>query len=196
MSLYELDQHSDSTSVLPTIDFEKHPATHQQHEEERQDESQYPTGLKLIFIMASLMLGTTIMSLDTTIISVATPKISTQFHALDDVGWYGAAYLMTLTAITPVAANFYKYFNPKYVYLASIAIFEGTSNTTPHHGVNLTANLGSWLGCLCVCTHLQRLHHWSSSGRRRCRRSSSRSLWYLDLRLYSGKTSYLLGYRC
>ncbi|KAL9018649.1 MAG: hypothetical protein Q9185_004060 [Variospora sp. 1 TL-2023] len=125
MSLYELDQHSDSTSVLPAIDFEKHPATHQQHEEkERQDESQYPTGLKLIFIMASLMLGTTIMSLDTTIISVATPKISTQFHALDDVGWYGAAYLMTLTAITPVAANFYKYFNPKHVYLASIAIFE------------------------------------------------------------------------
>ncbi|KAL8982245.1 MAG: hypothetical protein Q9177_005332, partial [Variospora cf. flavescens] len=124
MSLYEPDQHSDSTSVLPAIDLEKHPATHQQHEEEGQDESQYPTGLKLIFIMASLMLGTTIMSLDTTIISVATPKISTQFHALDDVGWYGAAYLMTLTAITPVAANFYKYFNPKYVYLASIAIFE------------------------------------------------------------------------
>ncbi|KAI4139613.1 MAG: hypothetical protein LQ341_004154 [Variospora aurantia] len=124
MSLYEPDSHSDSTSVLPAIDLEKHPATHQQHEEERQDESQYPTGLKLIFIMASLMLGTTIMSLDTTIISVATPKISTQFHALDDVGWYGAAYLMTLTAITPVAANFYKYFNPKHVYLASIAIFE------------------------------------------------------------------------
>ncbi|KAL8969893.1 MAG: hypothetical protein Q9197_004104 [Variospora fuerteventurae] len=125
MSLYELDQQSDSTNVLPAIDFEKHPATHQQHEEkERQDDSQYPTGLKLILIMASLMLGTTIMSLDTTIISVATPKISTQFHALDDVGWYGAAYLMTLTAITPVAANFYKYFNPKHVYLASIAIFE------------------------------------------------------------------------
>lgn len=89
------------------------------------DGTQYPTGVKLVIIMGSLMLGTTLMSLDTTIISVATPQISTQFHALDDVGWYGAAYLMTLTATTPIAANFYKYFNPKYVYLAFIAIFEG-----------------------------------------------------------------------
>ena len=95
-----------------------------------QNASQYPTGLRLIVIMGSLMLGTTLMSLDTTIISVATPKISTQFKALDDVGWYGAAYLMLLTATTPIAANFYKYFNPKYVYLTSIAIFEGTHNAS------------------------------------------------------------------
>ena len=88
--------------------------------------TQYPTGAILFIMMASLMLGIMLMSLDTTIISVATPKISTQFRALDDVGWYGAAYLMTLTAMTPIAANSYKYFNPKSVYLASIAIFEGT----------------------------------------------------------------------
>ncbi|KAI4263583.1 MAG: hypothetical protein L6R42_001283 [Xanthoria sp. 1 TBL-2021] len=86
--------------------------------------TQYPTGIKLVIIMSSLMLGTTLMALDTTIISVATPRISTQFQSLDDVGWYGAAYLMTLTAFTPVASNFYKNFNPKYVYLAFIAVFE------------------------------------------------------------------------
>ena len=91
----------------------------------KETESQYPTGYKLVVVMACLLLGTTLMSLDTTIISVATPSISTQFHALDDVGWYGAAYLMTLTSTTPIAANFYKYFNPKYVYLVYIFIFEG-----------------------------------------------------------------------
>lgn len=85
----------------------------------------YPTGIKLIIVMASLMLGTTLMALDSTIISVATPQISTQFKALDDVGWYGAAYSMILTATTPIWANFYKYFNPKYVYLVSIFVFEG-----------------------------------------------------------------------
>ena len=85
----------------------------------------YPTGIKLIIVMASLMLGTTLMALDSTIISVATPQISTQFRALDDVGWYGAAYSMILTATTPIWANFYKYFNPKYVYLVSIFVFEG-----------------------------------------------------------------------
>ena len=93
-------------------------------ETNQHSDTRYPTGLKLIIIMASLMLGTTLMSLDTTIISVATPKITTQFHALDDVGWYGAAYLMTLTATTPIAANVYKHFDPKAAYLAFIAIFE------------------------------------------------------------------------
>lgn len=86
--------------------------------------TKYPTGMKLYIIMGSLLLGTTLMSLDTTIISVATPTITAEFHALNDVGWYGAAYLMALTSTTPISANFYKYFNPKYVYLASIAIFE------------------------------------------------------------------------
>ncbi|KAL8704959.1 MAG: hypothetical protein Q9201_001905 [Fulgogasparrea decipioides] len=86
--------------------------------------TEYPTGLRLVITMTSLMLGTTLMALDTTIISVATPKISTQFHSLDDVGWYGAAYLMTLTAFTPVASNFYNNFNPKFVYLGFIAVFE------------------------------------------------------------------------
>ena len=85
----------------------------------------YPTGLKLIIVMVSLMLGTTLMALDSTIISVATPQISTQFKALDDVGWYGAAYSMLLTATTPIWANFYKYFSPKYVYLVAIFVFEG-----------------------------------------------------------------------
>ena len=86
---------------------------------------QYPTGIKLYVIMTSLLLGTTLMSLDTTIISVATPTITAHFHSLDDVGWYGAAYLMTLTSTTPISSSFYKLFNPKYVYLAAIAVFEG-----------------------------------------------------------------------
>ncbi|KAI9648687.1 hypothetical protein NHQ30_003326 [Ciborinia camelliae] len=87
-------------------------------------ETQYPTGLRLYIILGSLILGTTLMSLDTTIISVATPTITADFHALDDVGWYGAAYLMALTSTTPISANLYKYFNPKSVYLVSIFIFE------------------------------------------------------------------------
>lgn len=90
------------------------------------DEAQYPKGIKLAIIMTSLLLGTSLVALDATIISVATPQISTEFRSLGDVGWYGAAYSMVLTATTPIAANFYKYFNPKSIYLAFIVIFEGT----------------------------------------------------------------------
>lgn len=56
-------------------------------------ETQYPTGLRLYIIVASPILGTTLMSLDTAKMSVATPAITADFHALADVGWYGAAIL-------------------------------------------------------------------------------------------------------
>lgn len=65
------------------------------------------------------------MAIDTTIISVAIPKISTQFHTLDDVGWYGSAHLITMTALHLVEGVLYKLFNVKRVYLISMLIFEG-----------------------------------------------------------------------
>lgn len=157
-----------------------------------QSASQYPTGLKLVIIMASLMLGTSLMSLDTTIISVATPKISSQFHALDDVGWYGAAYLMILTASTPIAANIYKNFNPKYVYLAYIAVFEGTpqQEERPSHLFgedaisNLVLILRSRIHRLCFGTFFARFHHRQSHRRFGGRRTSPGSIWHFDIRVY------------
>ena len=68
------------------------------------------------------------MAIDTTIIAVAIPGISTDFKALDDVGWYGSVYLMTLTAFQPTMGKVYKIFNPKTAYLASIALFEGMAD--------------------------------------------------------------------
>ncbi|KAL9074132.1 MAG: hypothetical protein Q9161_002542 [Pseudevernia consocians] len=88
------------------------------------EEMPYPKGIKLAIMMASLLLGTSLMALDATIISVATPKNKPEFKALGDVGWYGAAYSMILTTATPIAATFYKFFNPKYVHLAFILTFE------------------------------------------------------------------------
>ena len=63
-------------------------------------------------------LGTFLVAIDTTIVSVAIPKISTQFRALEDVGGYGSAYLITITAL-------YRIFNARTVYLSAIVVFEG-----------------------------------------------------------------------
>lgn len=87
----------------------------------------YPAGLRLTVILSSLFFGTFLVAIDTTIVSVAIPKISTQFHALEDVGWYGSAYLITITALQPAAGTIYKLFDVKLVYLAAIAVFEGRS---------------------------------------------------------------------
>lgn len=84
----------------------------------RQVESnhEYPTGLRLVATLLSLFLGTFLVAIDTTIVSVAVPKISTEFHALNDVGWYGSAYLITITALQPAGGTIYKLFDAKAVY--------------------------------------------------------------------------------
>lgn len=95
------------------------------HDPTIEESDQYPTGGRLIFIVLCLALGSLLVAVDTTIISVAIPRISTEFKALDDIGWYGSAYLVTLTAFQPTLGNVYKTFNPRAAYLGSIVIFEG-----------------------------------------------------------------------
>ena len=89
---------------------------------------EYPEGSRLSIILFSLFLGTFLVAIDTTIVSVAIPKISTQFKALDDVGWYGSAYLITTTAFQPAGGTIFKLFDPKIVYLSAIMVFEGISS--------------------------------------------------------------------
>ncbi len=88
--------------------------------------TEYPSPFRLTIVLLSLFLGTFLVAIDTTIVSVAIPKISTQFHALNDVGWYGSAYLITMTAFQPAGGTVYKFFNAKCVYLTAILVFEGT----------------------------------------------------------------------
>jgi len=71
-----------------------------------------------------LAFGTFLMALDTTIITVAIPAISTEFKALDKVGWIGSAYLITLTAFQPIAGSCYKSFDPKHSFLVFMVIFD------------------------------------------------------------------------
>lgn len=85
----------------------------------------YPAGWRLGVVIVPLCLGILLVAIDNTIIAVAIPKISTEFRALDDVGWYASGYLLTETALQPTLGNFYKYFNVKLVYLMSMLVFEG-----------------------------------------------------------------------
>lgn len=86
---------------------------------------QYPTAVMLTVTLTSLFLGTFLVAIDTTIVSVAIPRISSQFQALDDVGWYGSAYLITITALQPAGGTLFRFFNGKVVYLTAIVVFEG-----------------------------------------------------------------------
>ncbi|RYC61641.1 hypothetical protein CHU98_g4575 [Xylaria longipes] len=80
---------------------------------------------RLGIVITSLCLGIFLLGLDQNIIGVAIPRITTDFRSLNDIAWYGSAYLLTITAFQPFFGNLYKYFNAKLVYLVSLILFEG-----------------------------------------------------------------------
>lgn len=86
----------------------------------------YLQGWRLGIVITSLTLGIFLTALDTTIIGVAIPKITTDFQNLDDIAWFGSSYLLMVTAFQPSFGTLYKFFNVKYVYLVAIVLFEGT----------------------------------------------------------------------
>ena len=91
----------------------------------------YLSSWRLCIVITSLFFGAFLIALDTNIINVAVPRISDEFHSLQDVAWYGTAYLLTITAFQPIYGSLYKYFNTDVVYRMSIMIFECKSNPLP-----------------------------------------------------------------
>lgn len=57
----------------------------------------------------------------------AIPIITDEFNSLDDVGWYGSAYLLTCCAFQLLFGKLYTLFSVKGVFLTSIVLFEAAS---------------------------------------------------------------------
>ncbi|KAF4220138.1 hypothetical protein CNMCM6457_002550 [Aspergillus fumigatiaffinis] len=88
------------------------------------DDSQYPGKIKLLVIIPSLNLAMFLVGLDNTIISTAIPKVTDRFHALDDVGWYASAYLLTNCAFQLMWGKLYTFYIVKWIYLIALFLFE------------------------------------------------------------------------
>ncbi|KAJ7644907.1 DHA14-like major facilitator [Roridomyces roridus] len=102
------------------------------------EDPEYPSGLKLVLLTISLCLSVFLMALvgdsrslmDTTslrVIATAIPHITDQFHSLDDVGWYGSAYLLTHAATQLLFGKFYTFLPVKWVFVTAITLFEAGS---------------------------------------------------------------------
>ncbi|KAL8418553.1 hypothetical protein RB594_001954 [Gaeumannomyces avenae] len=88
------------------------------------DDMQYPKGLKLVLIISALCLSVFLVALDQTIIAPALGAITDEFASVKDIGWYGAAYLLTSTATSLTYGRLYRIFSVKMTYLAAVALFE------------------------------------------------------------------------
>ncbi|KAK2765439.1 hypothetical protein FQN54_008288 [Arachnomyces sp. PD_36] len=89
-----------------------------------QDVDEYPKGLPLAFIVIALVMAIFLASLDMTIVATAIPKITDEFHGLNDVSWYGAAFFMVNGGFQSSWGKAYKYFSLKWTFLACIFVFE------------------------------------------------------------------------
>ncbi|KAH6949721.1 major facilitator superfamily domain-containing protein [Ilyonectria sp. MPI-CAGE-AT-0026] len=88
------------------------------------DGHEYPTGAHLGFIVVALVLSVFLVILDTTIVATAIPRITDEFHRLDEVSWYSATFFVCTAAFQSTWGKAYKYFRLKTCFLVSIFIFE------------------------------------------------------------------------
>ncbi|THC93732.1 hypothetical protein EYZ11_006772 [Aspergillus tanneri] len=75
----------------------------------------YPTGFKLVLVVFPNLKS---------IIATAIPKITREFGSLDQVGWYGSGFFLTLGAFVSFWGKAFKHGPVKWVFLGSIFIFE------------------------------------------------------------------------
>jgi MFS family permease len=61
---------------------------------------------------------------DKLIIATATPAITHEFHASNDIGWYGTAYLLTNCAFLLVFGKLYTFLNVKATFITALVLFE------------------------------------------------------------------------
>lgn len=104
--------------------YSKHSKSEKADDGSSDTTSEYLPSWRLAIVIFSLCLATFLLAIDVYMVSIAVPQISAVFHSLDDVAWYGSAYLLALTAFQPVMGYFYKYFDVRLTYLISIMIFE------------------------------------------------------------------------
>ena len=89
-----------------------------------EDTTQYPQGIRLIGTVVALILSMFLVALDLTIVTSAIPTITSDFHSIDQVGWYGSAFFLTVASFQSTWGKAYKYFPIKLSFLLAILLFE------------------------------------------------------------------------
>jgi MFS family permease len=89
-----------------------------------ESEDKYPPQGTVMIIMCAMFMAAFLVALDRLIIATAIPVITNQFNSLSDVGWYASAYLLTMCSFQLIFGRIYTFYNPKWVYLSTIVLFE------------------------------------------------------------------------
>lgn len=88
------------------------------------DKTFNPRSLKFLTVMIGMYMSVFLVALDRTIIAVAVPAMTNDFHSISDIGWYGSSYMLTAACFNPIFGRIYQLYSTKWTFLISILIFE------------------------------------------------------------------------
>ncbi len=115
---------SSSSSGSSTHETEKPPAQEDPHQPTTPDASTaHLTGLPLVSLTIALSAAVFLVAMDVNVIATAIPRITGEFRSLDDVGWYGSAFLMATCATQIPYGRVYALFPAKWVFTSAIGVF-------------------------------------------------------------------------
>ncbi|EMC94196.1 hypothetical protein BAUCODRAFT_36667 [Baudoinia panamericana UAMH 10762] len=89
-----------------------------------QPEGDFPPFRQQLLIMSALLMSVFLIAIDQTIVATAIPRMTDEFHSLDDVGWYGSAFMLTASCFQLLFGRIYTFYTPKYVFMLLILVFE------------------------------------------------------------------------
>lgn len=78
----------------------------------------------LLTLLASLTLSIFLFALDLTILTNAIPPITTAFHSLHHVTWYGSAFFLTTAPFQSAWGKVFRHVDLKLAFLSAILVFE------------------------------------------------------------------------
>ncbi|KAK7937714.1 uncharacterized protein PG986_014582 [Apiospora aurea] len=80
-------------------------------------------GLPLFALTAALSMAVFLVAMDVNVIATAVPHITGEFRSLEDVGWYGSAFLMTTCGFQVLFGRIYTIYPAKWVFVSAILVF-------------------------------------------------------------------------
>ncbi|CUA68868.1 Putative HC-toxin efflux carrier TOXA [Bipolaris zeicola] [Rhizoctonia solani] len=84
----------------------------------------YLRGAKLYIVSGCLLVTFLLVALDQTILATAVPRITSDFHALDEVTWIASVYFITQASFMLVFGQLTSVIAGKWVFLGSLFVFE------------------------------------------------------------------------
>jgi hypothetical protein len=79
-----------------------------------EDEDFNPWNVRFWLTLLCNFMALFLVALDRTIIATAVPRISDEFQALGDIGWYGSSYMLTTACAQLVFGRIYKFYDMKW----------------------------------------------------------------------------------